>query len=253
MTAPDCFAVVSDIHGNRWALEEVLKNINNRGIKHVVNLGDCLYGPLDPAGTAGILLSLGWPTVRGNEDRIVEDPGDPSSTLLFVRDQLDRKHRAWLADMPQTAVPYEGVYLCHGTPGKDDEYLLRDVTAAGAMERSPEGVSVLLQSVAEPLVLCGHDHQPGRRRMDGGQLVVNPGSVGLQAYTDDTPWPHAMQTGTPEARYAILSRDRQGWQVEDIDVTYDWNSAATAAVKNGRDDWAVWLRTGLAQTGGGLG
>ncbi len=42
----DSIAVISDIHGNRWALEAVLEDINRRGIKRIANLGDCLYGPL---------------------------------------------------------------------------------------------------------------------------------------------------------------------------------------------------------------
>ena len=38
-------AVISDIHGNRRALEAVLDDIDGRGIDRIVNLGDCLYGP----------------------------------------------------------------------------------------------------------------------------------------------------------------------------------------------------------------
>ena len=250
---PDCFAVVADIHGNRWALEEVQNDIDNRGIKHVVNLGDCLYGPLDPAGTADVLLSLDWPTVRGNEDRIIVEPGHDSPTLDFVQEQLSAGHLAWLVGLPLVAVPYVGVCLFHGTPGRDDQYLFHEVTAAGAVERTPEAVSVLLQPVKNSLVLCGHDHKLGRMKTGGGQLVVNPGSVGLQAYTDDTPHPHFMETGSPRASYAVLTADRQGWQVDHIDVPYDWEAAATAAGINGRDDWAAWLRAGVVQTSGGLG
>jgi 3',5'-cyclic AMP phosphodiesterase CpdA len=44
-------ALISDIHGNSWALDAVLEDINQRGIDQIVNLGDCVYGPLDPAGT----------------------------------------------------------------------------------------------------------------------------------------------------------------------------------------------------------
>ena len=35
-------AVLSDIHGNRWALEAVIEDIENKGIKNIVNLGDSL-------------------------------------------------------------------------------------------------------------------------------------------------------------------------------------------------------------------
>ena len=37
----------------------------------------------------------------------------------------------------------------------------------------------------------------------GDVLVVNPGSIGMPAYTDDNPVPHAIETGTPHARYAV--------------------------------------------------
>ena len=67
-------AVLSDIHGNRWALEAVLADIQHRGVDELMNIGDSLYGPLDPAGTAEILLPLNIPTVRGNEDRIILHP-----------------------------------------------------------------------------------------------------------------------------------------------------------------------------------
>ena len=46
------------------------------------------------------------------------------------------------------------------------------------------------------LVLCGHTHVP-RAVQVGPVLVVNPGSVGMPAYTDDTPVPHAIETGAP--------------------------------------------------------
>ena len=36
------FAAIGDVHGNRWALEAVLEDIEHRGIRTVVNLGDHL-------------------------------------------------------------------------------------------------------------------------------------------------------------------------------------------------------------------
>ena len=40
-------AVVSDVHGNVRALDAVLAEISRRGIRRVVNLGDCVYEPFD--------------------------------------------------------------------------------------------------------------------------------------------------------------------------------------------------------------
>jgi predicted phosphodiesterase len=51
MTTKKKIALLSDIHGNSWAFREVLTDIKNRGIETIINLGDSLYGPLDPKGT----------------------------------------------------------------------------------------------------------------------------------------------------------------------------------------------------------
>ena len=81
----------------------------------------------------------------------------------------------------------------------------------------------------------------------GAVTIVNPGSVGLPAYTDDDPWPHAMEAGSPHARYAVLEHTRTGWRVDPVAVEYDWEAAARAAERNGRPDWAAWIRTGRAR------
>jgi predicted phosphodiesterase len=240
-------AVLSDIHGNRWALEAVLDDIHRRGIRAMVNLGDSLYGPLDPAGTAQILLELDMPTVRGNEDRIILDaanqhPDAPS--LMFVQSSLKPEHRRWLQELPLTAIAYEDFFLCHGTPEKDNEYLPREVTALGCRLLPAAAIGLKIKSVAQPIVLCGHDHLPTRLRLPNGRHVVDPGSVGLPAYRDDRPFPHAMEAGSAHARYSIVTRLRSGLDVANIAVTYNWQNAAAAAKKNGRPDWAEYLGSG---------
>ncbi len=242
-------AVLSDIHGNRWALEAVLEDIRRRGIREMVNLGDCLYGPLDPAGTARILLELGMPTVRGNEDRIIlEDPGrhPDSPSLPFVQARLRPEQRRWLKSLPLTADFEKDFFLCHGTPERDNEYLVREVTTATCRLLPPAAITPKLAQVAQPVVLFGHDHLPALLSLPDGRLLVNPGSVGLPAYRDDLPFPHAMEAGSHHARYCVIQRFPSGFVVEHIAIAYDRHGAAAAADKNGRPDWAIALRTGRA-------
>jgi predicted phosphodiesterase len=243
---PEQIAVVSDIHGNRWALEAVLADIERRGVAVVFNLGDCLYGPLEPAATAELLTARDWATVRGNEDRIIVDSNleaAPGSTLAFVREQLAPDHRDFLHLLPLTRE--EGEFLlCHGTPVSDEEYLLHQATEAGLGPRPHDGIAERLAGSEIAVVLCGHDHLPGRVHLANGGLVVNPGSVGLQAYTDDVPHPHAVENGSPHARYCVMEKDATGWRVDTVQLTYDWHSAAETARRNGRPDWARWLATG---------
>jgi hypothetical protein len=81
-------------------------------------------------------------------------------------------------------------------------------------------------------------------QLDDGRLIVNPGSVGLQAYSSSHPTSHVAETGSPHARYAIVEKRASGWLAELIAVPYDWHRAARDAEANGRMDWGQALRTG---------
>ena len=79
-----------------------------------------------------------------------------------------------------------------------------------------------------------------------GPMIVNPGSVGLPAFSDDTPFLHVIETGTPHARYAIVERRGARWHVHFRVLEYDWDAAASDAYRDGRSDWAQALATGRA-------
>lgn len=244
-------AALSDIHGNRWALEAVLADLEQRNVRELVNLGDSLYGPLDPAGTARLLAGLRVLNVRGNEDALILAPyaaAGAHPTLRHVRESLTAKQLDWLASHRPQAVAAGRLFLCHGTPRADSEYLLEVVGPGRAGLRGEEELARLLAGVPQLVVLCGHSHVPRVVQLRDGRLVVNCGSVGLPAYHDDEPVPHEMETGSPHARYAILEERAAGWCIQDVVVPYDCEAAARAAEATGRPDWAAWLRTGRAAT-----
>jgi predicted phosphodiesterase len=239
------FAAIADVHGNTWALEAVLADIRSRGVDLIVNLGDHLYGPLDPLGTADRLIALDLPSISGNQDRELIASTPAQGTLQENRRALRAAHRTWLGKLPSTLLwPEQDVLLCHGTPFADDVYLLEQVHAEGVSLATTEKILSLLGGVSHSLILCGHSHVPRTVTSPQGPTIVNPGSVGLQAYTDDLPVAHAMQTGSPHARYAVLTRHEHGWQVEHASVVYDWNHAAEIAIRNDRPDWAQWRKSG---------
>ena len=61
-------AVISDIHGECFALEQVLHDIRRQGIEEVVCLGDAVQGGSQPAETVARLRELHCPVVMGNAD-----------------------------------------------------------------------------------------------------------------------------------------------------------------------------------------
>ncbi|MEE4453805.1 metallophosphoesterase family protein [Novosphingobium resinovorum] len=245
-------AVISDIHGNLGALEAVLADARARGASRVVNLGDILSGPLDAVGTAERLMALGLETIRGNHERQLLDLAREAMNLSDAATDavLEPRHRDWLAALPVEMWLEPDLYACHGSPRSDLEMLLETVEPQGCRAATGAEVTERLGGIDAALVLCGHSHKQRAVRLEDGRLVVNPGSVGLPAYAEDHPWPHVIESGTSEARYALVERGADGepdaWQVQLCAVAYDWAAAARRAAEGGREDWARALATGYA-------
>lgn len=239
-------AVIADVHGNAWALEAVLCDIARRGVKTIVNLGDNANGPLEPARSVELLRGCGAVHVRGNGDRMTGEGGATArKSAVFARERLDAGALRWLRELPFT-VRGEGWLAFHATPRSDEEYLLEKVVAERAVRASAEEIESRLGNVKASLVLCGHTHVPRLVRLEGGVTIVNPGSVGLPAYRDTTPAPHAVENGSPHARYVVVRREAGEWQVEFVAVAYDWAAAAAVARAAGWPEWARNLETGCA-------
>lgn len=239
-------ALISDIHGNLAALKAVLADAAARHVDLTLNLGDILSGGLYPSETADLLVPLAMPTIRGNHERqVLEHPpermgrSDRHAATSLRDDQI-----AWLSSLPETLWPLPDVLMVHGTVASDLEYFLETVTEEGLRPATTAEAETRAGGADAAVIVCGHTHIPRIVRLCDGRLIVNPGSVGLPAYDDDQPFPHVVETGSPHARYAILTAENEHWDAELIAVEYDWEQAALDAEANGRDDWARALRTG---------
>ena len=253
-------AVISDIHGNLFALQAVLADIARQSVDQTVNLGDMLSGPLQPLETADLLMAQNFLTIRGNHERqmltLHNRPGDITDITTsdgHAASQLLPAHWAWLRSLHISHALGDEVLLCHGTPASDLNYLLETVVpdfeqdrSTGVRAATPAEVVGRLGQATHPVVLCGHTHVP-RRVQSGGVLIVNPGSVGLPAYDDVHPHPHVIETGSPHARYALLKKTGLGWQVKLRAVPYDHLAQAAVAACRGREDWAHALATGFVK------
>jgi putative phosphoesterase len=240
-------AVIADIHGNLRALEAVQADLRAQSPDLVVNLGDHLSGPLQAAATGDALMATDYIHIRGNHDRrLLDQPPDamrPSDRA--AHEQIDDRHRAWLRELSATYEVDPDILLCHGSPASDNEYLLENVNQNGRYIASAAEVLARIGDVRPALLLCGHTHIP--RAIKAGQtLIVNPGSVGLQAYDDDVPVRHYMENGSPHARYAVLDRKGSSWRVSFVALEYDWHAASKEAAAAHRPDWEYALSTGYA-------
>lgn len=239
-------AVISDIHGNLAALDEVLADIGRRSADITINLGDICASPLWPRETFERLESLKMPTVRGNHDRWMgERPREKlGRTMRYEYDELLPAQRMALGALPATLELDGGDILAvHGTPTDDETFLLEDRVESRMHLSRPREIKARLGDVAASLVLCGHSHTQQAVQIPGGPIIVNPGSVGCPVFADG---PDAAGTNarSPHARYALLSRSLRGWSVEMFALAYDWERAARRALENDRPEWARMYTSG---------
>lgn len=200
-------ALISDMHGNRVALETVLAALQRDAPDQIVCLGDvAVMGP-DPAGTMDLLESLGCPMILGNADvelfadpeavRAFEDKPVFRDLILWTQEQLGEKQLAFA----RTFVPTlelelgSGVrLLCfHGSPRSNTEII--------GSQSTPEALIEAIDGSTATLLAGGHTHHQLLRRFDR-QWLINPGSVGmthrLTRVDCETPAP-------PWAEYGIVT------------------------------------------------
>lgn len=241
-------AVLSDIHSNVFALQAVIRDADNRGADTMLNLGDILYGPIAPRATYDLLMERELITIRGNQDRQIFDATsseiESNPTLQFILNDLGDQPLNWMKSLPFDLQLTEEFYLCHGTPANDLIYLLENVESGLARLRSDAEILEQLHGQLSKVILCGHTHTARAVQTSSNQLIINPGSVGLPAYTDDEPVPHSMESYSPHASYAIVERGDNGWIAQHIKVPYDYELAASKALQENRPDWACFLSTG---------
>ena len=214
----------------------------------MINLGDIFYGPIAPKATYDILKNHDFITIRGNQDRQIYEASQEeissNPTMQFVLNDLGEEPILWLKSLPFENQLNDEIYMCHGSPTNDLQYLLENIDTGHPCLRSDSEIMASLNGLSSTIILCGHTHIPRTVKVSSGQFIINPGSVGLPAYTDDEPTIHSMENYCPHASYAIIEKNKTGWTAQQIKVSYDYQEAVKKAKELQREDWAHFLSTG---------
>jgi putative phosphoesterase len=173
--------IISDAHGNPWALEAVERAAGP--VDAVLFAGDAVnYGPR-PAQVLAWLQSRAASCVRGNHDQALVWGDDPQAAPskawlaaeLLGRSQarLDPSQLRFLRSFPLALtwqMPGLELEMVHASKADPlyDYRLQPDAEATLFAERT---------ATEADLLVLGHTHLPLRRR-SGDAWVVNPGSVG---------------------------------------------------------------------------
>src|SRR2546427_10872811 len=134
-------AVISDIHGNLWALEAVLQDLDRLGPLRVIVAGDLALGGPRPAECVELIRRRGYPAIRGNTDEWLSSAPDAiTDAISWASAQLSDADRRYLAGLPFLwRLPHEAGYLVvvHAPPRS----LSDDATPAAPAPSAPRVVA----------------------------------------------------------------------------------------------------------------
>jgi len=230
-------ALISDIHGNFPALEAVYHSINEKGIYEIFNLGDSLYGPLWSEETAQFLLKNNIKSIMGNQDEDLINDKPKNETEKYTLSQLSKSSIDWLKTLPKI-IQKENITLFHGTFDSNREYLLENIFQGNIYIKNNNEILEKIKNIDSKYIGFGHSHLE-RILTINEKILINAGSVGLPAFSDDDPI-HNIETFNNFAKYVLINDQ----SIEIINVEYDHKSSCKRARDNNRNDWYVCLKNG---------
>ena len=197
-------AVISDIHGNIYALMKALEDIDEQKVDKTICLGDLVvYGP-HPNEVIALIKRREIPCIKGNYDASVVD-GDytyirnttiNSFSLPWAINEVRASNKYFLDSLP-TSLEYTfngvNILFTHGSPKAINEYLFED---------TPNTIEVM-NNLNHDVLVCAHTHIPCTKKYSD-KLLINVGSVGKP------------KIGKPNPTYAIINIQDNG----KVDVTF---------------------------------
>ena len=220
-------AVLSDIHGNTTALEAVLADAQKSEVDEYWLLGDIL---MPGTGRKNILHTLetlpitlrvlgNWEESLWRACHRKLDKSRPSHRYLlrqcqYIMEEVSIEEIEALQNYPLQVHRQFGdlrLGISHHLPDKNWG---RELIHLGKQEDFDR----LVTNPDCDIAIYGHIHQQFLRYATGGQMIINPGSIGQPFFLD------ACLRKDLRAQYAILKIDEQG--LADVDfrrVAYDVN------------------------------
>jgi len=224
-------AVVSDIHGNRTALQAVLADLKQVSPDLIIHGGDLAASGSHDAEVVDQIRALGWPGVVGNTDEMLwkperldalgwQSPGlrkilDTLARMIpIMRSSLGEERVQWMRSLPMRYT-HEFLTVVHASP--------EDLWKAPMPEATDEELESVYSPLNAKIVVYGHIHRPYVRQLKAF-TVANSGSVSL-AYDGD-----------PRAKYLLI----ENGNVTIRRVDYDIEKAVKDLMNSGLP-YADWL------------
>lgn len=176
-------AVLSDFHGNSFALEVVVADAQKIGCDEYLCCGDYVGYYYEPDKVIDLVRTLAARAILGNHDwdflTLLDNTWQITdgykkkygSSLEIARDNMKLGNIQWLHSLSPTLellIENKWILLCHGSPWDINEYLYPDMS----YEQLDE-----LYALSYDLVIMGHSHYQYVKKREE-QVILSPGSVG---------------------------------------------------------------------------
>jgi predicted phosphodiesterase len=152
-------AIISDIHGNRVALEQVLRDCEVRNVDAIFCLGDIVgYGP-EPAECLALVRSNCRLSIRGNHEDALLHPEVTKSWnpvaragIAFARRTMSPDSLAFVGSLPSSFAISETVLGVHDSPVPTEDGM--------TYLRTKQDAAEAFGWFGERFCLVGHTHVP---------------------------------------------------------------------------------------------
>ncbi|WP_406944305.1 metallophosphoesterase family protein [Halobacillus sp. SY10] len=200
-------AVLTDVHGNIYALKAALRDIKEQRVDHLFCMGDLIgIGPFSNQVCEYFYSLKDTEIVRGNHDEAVlalmngnpypESRIDVKEHHQWIADRLYKRYANWLESLPRqvnTKIEARTFQFTHyPMDSKSSQQPISEDPFDQLVPPNEENFSQLDELEAETVVCFGHDHDVHHFSMNE-RVFFNPGSLGC--YDE------------PYARYGIIEID----------------------------------------------
>jgi len=175
-------AVLSDIHGNHYALERVLHRAKHDGVEQLLILGDFVGYYYHPEKVFALLDDWKYKAIRGNHEDLLEGLIAGSLSPLAIRhkygsghdkaiQKLSQSQKDFLKGLPNQLtlqIDNISVMMVHGAPWENDFYLYPDCKKEILDRCDYDGIDFILAGHSHYAFCCSNKHS----------TLINTGSVG---------------------------------------------------------------------------
>ena len=170
-------AIISDIHGNFEAFQQVLEDIDRSGIDAVISLGDNIgYGP-EPDRVVQQIRARQIPSVQGNHELALKDAEylnwfNPSArkSLIKTRELLSDESLRFITKLEPFLISHACRFV-HGFPPDSPLIYIFQASDSSKLE--------VFEKSAERLCFIGHTHTLEIIGYDGQKLEYHDLPEGL--------------------------------------------------------------------------